>query len=182
MKGYPAHAVAARSVDSPVGPLVLQASEEGLAGLFFGHRIEAPELPADDPGNAHLNLAARQLEEYFSGQRTIFEVSLDVRGTEFQRGVWAELRRIPFGVTRSYRDVAERLGNPGSVRAVGLANGSNPVSVIVPCHRVIGADGSLTGYGGGVENKRWLLAHEGVLRVGPVQMGLFRKRAPSAAP
>ena len=117
----------------------------------------------EDSDNPHLNCAEAQLREYFGGERTEFEVTFDLVGTEFQKSVWAELVRIPFGVTRSYREIAERLGNPKSVRAVGLANGSNPVSIIIPCHRVIGADGSLTGFGGGLDLKRKLLVLEGAL-------------------
>jgi methylated-DNA-[protein]-cysteine S-methyltransferase len=104
---------------------------------------------------------ARQVEEYFRGERADFDLPLAARGTPFQHGVWSELRRIPFGSTVSYRDLAERLGNPAAVRAVGRANGSNPISLIVPCHRVIGANGSLTGYGGGIDRKAKLLALEG---------------------
>lgn len=163
MKGYPVHATVSRTIVSPVGELVLLASGEGLAGLFFGHRIGDRELPPDDPSDAHLNTAARQLREYFDRERTSFNVPLDARGTDFQKSVWAELSRIPCGVTRSYGEIAKRIGKPKSMRAVGLANGSNPISIIVPCHRVIGADGSLTGFGGGLEMKRRLLAMEGAL-------------------
>lgn len=163
MKGFPKHATVSRTISSRVGELVLLASEEGLAGLFFAHRIGENVLPGDDPGNEHLNAAEEQLGEYFEGRRTSFEVAFDLRGTEFQKSVWAELSRIPFGVTRSYGDIAERIGNPKGGRAVGLANGSNPISVIVPCHRVIGANGALTGFGGGLEIKRKLLVFEGAL-------------------
>lgn len=163
MKGFPEHATASRRLATPIGDLVLLASASGLAGVFFGHRVGDYDLPADDPANSHLRAAAGQLDEYFVGDRTVFEVALDVQGTDFQRSVWAELSRIPFGVTRSYGELAERIGNPKAVRAVGLANGSNPVSVIVPCHRVIGSDGSLTGFGGGLALKRRLLELEGVL-------------------
>ena len=163
MKGFPEHAVASRRMETPIGGLVLLASAKGLAGLFFAHRVERDRLPADDPSNEFLNAAERQLGEYFAGSRKVFEVALDSRGTEFQRSVWRELSRIPFGVTRSYAEIAERIGKPKSVRAVGAANGSNPISVIVPCHRVIGANGSLTGFGGGLDLKRSLLEFEGVL-------------------
>lgn len=163
MKGFPSHAHCSRLVDTPIGGLVLLASDDGLAGLFFQHRVDSQELPADDSSNRFLTRAQTQLKEYFAGKRTAFEVPLDVRGTEFQRSVWRELSRIPFGVTRSYAEIAERIGKPRSVRAVGAANGSNPISVIVPCHRVIGADGSLTGFGGGLDLKRSLLELEGVL-------------------
>lgn len=163
MRGFPAHATAARCIESPVGDLVLLASAKGLAGLFFGHRVDDSVLPPDDGGNPHLEAAKEQLGEYFHGSRTCFDLPLDARGTDFQRAVWGELCRIPYGVTRSYAEIAERIGKPTSVRAVGAANGSNPISVIVPCHRVIGADGALTGFGGGLDLKRRLLVLEGAL-------------------
>lgn len=163
MKGFPDHATCSREVDSPVGGLVLFATRKGLAGLFFAHRVPDQELPPDDPGNAHLNAAESQLAEYFAKQRKTFEIKFDRRGTTFQQKVWRQLSEIPFGEVCSYGDIARRIKNPRSVRAVGLANGSNPISIIVPCHRVIGADGSLTGFGGGVEIKHQLLTHEGLL-------------------
>lgn len=163
MKGFPEHATAGRRIDSPVGELVLLASSKGLAGIFFGHRMPVIAQPPDHPDNVHLNTAEQQLGEYFRKERTTFEASLDARGTTFQEQVWQQLSTIPFGTTWSYGDIARKLENPGAVRAVGLANGSNPISIIVPCHRVIGADGSLTGFGGGLDIKRRLLAHEGLL-------------------
>lgn len=162
MNRLPAHAIAARHIESKVGPLVLLASEDGLAGLYFGHRIDVGSL-TDDPQHAALNAAEEQLAEYFAGQRKVFDVPFDMRGTDFQLSVWEQLSLIPHGETASYRDIAERIDNPGAVRAVGLANGNNPISIIVPCHRVIGADGSLTGFGGGLDIKRQLLEHEGLL-------------------
>ncbi|MGE9270626.1 MAG: methylated-DNA--[protein]-cysteine S-methyltransferase, partial [Verrucomicrobiales bacterium] len=143
--------------------LVLFASSRGLAAVFFHHRIPEEPQQADDPENPHLNAATHQLKEYFDRSRTRFELSLDRVGTPFQTAVWTQLEAIPFGETSSYGDIAKRLSKPGAMRAVGLANGCNPVSIIVPCHRVIGADGSLTGFGGGLEIKRQLLSHEGVL-------------------
>jgi methylated-DNA-[protein]-cysteine S-methyltransferase len=163
MKGFPVHATASRRIRTPIGDLILLASARGLAGLFFGHRVEPGGLPNDVAGNEVLNAAEAQLGEYFAGSRAAFDLPLDARGTEFQRAVWAELSRIPFGVTRSYGEIAERIGRPKSVRAVGAANGANPIAVIVPCHRVIGADGTLTGFGGGLPLKKKLLALEGVL-------------------
>ena len=157
------YCVAARVIASPVGELVILASASGITGLYFGHRIERRALPPDDQGNASLDAAAEQLGEYFSGARRRFELPLDSRGTEFQQSVWAQLRQIPYGETASYGDLARRLGKPGAMRAVGSANGANPISIIVPCHRVIGADGSLGGFGGGLEIKRRLLEHEGAL-------------------
>ena len=163
MKGFPAHATCSREIDSPVGPLMLFASSKGLAGLFFSHRVPDTECPLDDPANSHLNAAEAQLAEYFAKNRSVFEIRFDRRGTAFQESVWQQLSKIPFGETCCYGDIAKRINNPNSVRAVGLANGSNPISIIVPCHRVIGADGSLTGFGGGLDIKHQLLTHEGLL-------------------
>ena len=150
-------------IESPVGPLVILASPNGLSGVYFGHRIGRDDLPGDGEGSKWLEAAADQLSEYFNHQRTEFEVPLDPTGTDFQRSVWNQLSQIPFGETASYRQIAERINNPAAVRAVGLANGANPISIIVPCHRVIGADGSLTGFGGGLDIKRKLLEFEGAL-------------------
>ena len=146
---------------SPVGKLRLTGSDAALTGVFMeSDRHEA--VPRRDAlrDAAPLREARRQLEEYFAGARREFSLVLDAAGTEFQRSVWRALCGIPFGETASYGDIAKRIGNPKAVRAVGLANGRNPISIIVPCHRVIGADGSLTGYGGGVKRKRFLLALE----------------------
>ncbi len=159
MNTFPARCIAAAEVESPVGKLVLLASEAGLCGLYFRHRIEGAARGA----HPVLEAAERQLGEYFAGDRAAFDLPLDSGGTEFQRAVWAQLRAIPFGETRSYGGLATALGKPGAMRAVGLANGANPISIIVPCHRVVGADGSLTGFGGGLEIKRKLLEHEGAL-------------------
>jgi methylated-DNA-[protein]-cysteine S-methyltransferase len=153
-------------VDSPVGRLLLTGDEQALSGLFMmdtgGHSLTpAPEWTRR-PGT--FGAAADQLAEYFGGSRTEFDVPLAPRGTPFQLAVWAELTRIPYGVTASYGAVAAALGKSLlASRAVGLANGRNPISIIVPCHRVIGADGSLTGYGGGLDRKEWLLRHEGAV-------------------
>lgn len=163
MKGFPDHATCSREIDSPVGRLVLFATRKGLAGLFFAQWTPDRETPPDDPGNPHLNAAESQLGGYFARQRKTFEIRFDRRGTTFQEQVWQQLSQIPFGETRTYGDIARRIKNPKSVRAVGLATGSNPISIIVPCHRVIGADGSLTGFGGGLDIKHKLLTHEGLL-------------------
>jgi methylated-DNA-[protein]-cysteine S-methyltransferase len=147
------------TTDSPIGPLRLVATESALIGTYMHER--GPEIPgAVEQRNPVLELAAGQLGEYFAGKREAFELPLEPQGTEFQRAVWAALSTIPFGVTWSYAQLAKRIGKPNAVRAVGTANGSNPISIIIPCHRVIGSDGSLTGYGGGLPRKRWLLAHE----------------------
>lgn len=142
---------------SPIGTLKITGTESGVTGLYF---LDGDaEYSADVP--ASLQTCLNQLDEYFMGKRKTFSVALHLIGTEFQRRVWNELLTIPFGVTRSYLSVAEALGDRNAVRAVGTANGQNPVSIIVPCHRVIGSDGSLTGYGGGLWRKEWLLNHEG---------------------
>jgi methylated-DNA-[protein]-cysteine S-methyltransferase len=150
-----------RVVDSPVGPLTLAGEGGALSHLRMDDQQYPPKgvdrWERDDAGFADV---AEQLDAYFAGDLTVFDVRLDLHGTEFQRSVWAELLEIPYGETRSYGELASRLGNPGASRAVGLANGRNPVGIIVPCHRVIGADGSLTGYGGGLPRKRRLLELE----------------------
>ncbi|MFK5635744.1 methylated-DNA--[protein]-cysteine S-methyltransferase [Ornithinimicrobium sp. LYQ103] len=147
--------------DSPVGPLRLVSDGEHLTGLFFAEHRHAPERAGTEVGlgeaPAVLREAVVQLADYFAGRRTDFDLPLAAEGTPFQQRVWALLRQIPYGRTRSYGQLAAELGQPGASRAVGLANGRNPLSIVVPCHRVVGADGSLTGYGGGAERKRALL-------------------------
>jgi methylated-DNA-[protein]-cysteine S-methyltransferase len=152
-------------VASPVGPLTLVAADGVLAGLYMTeqrHRPPGEVLggPAENPDGQPFAAASRQLREYFDGERTEFDLELALDGTAFQRRVWTALRNIPYGQTISYGQLADRIGQPSASRAVGLANGKNPIGIIVPCHRVVGADGSLTGYGGGIERKRFLLAHE----------------------
>ncbi len=145
--------------DSPIGPLTLIGDDAGgLAGLYMAHpwRPDPDDVRDDDAFAA----VREQLAEYFAGHRREFDVPLALEGTPFQREVWRALQDIPYGTTTSYGEVARRIGRPSAVRAVGLANGRNPVSIIVPCHRVIGASGSLIGYGGGLERKRRLLALE----------------------
>ena len=153
-----------KTMGSPVGTLTLVATDDGLAGILWEN---------DWPNRTPLDIGARadshpvlveterQLGEYFSGRRKEFALTLDVDGTAFQQKVWNALRTIPFGETRSYGDIAKQIGNPAAMRAVGAANGRNPVSIVVPCHRVIGSNGSLTGFGGGLEAKAQLLELEG---------------------
>ncbi len=141
---------------SPIGWIRLEAEEEALTGLVFVAREGAPSAP---PPRV-LRDAVRQLDQYFEGLRTKFELALRPAGTPFQKAVWKALVRIPYGRTAAYKEIAEAVGRPAAVRAVGAANGDNPISIIIPCHRVIGADGKLTGYGGGIERKEWLLRHE----------------------
>jgi methylated-DNA-[protein]-cysteine S-methyltransferase len=147
---------------SPLGTLLLAATERGLSGLYFEqHKYFAgPQTWRHDPAQPHLRTAARQLQEYFAGTRRDFEVELDLDGTPFQHAVWRQLLTLPFGATTTYREIAERIGKANAVRAAGSAIGRNPVSIIVPCHRVLGAGGDLSGYAGGIERKRRLLVHE----------------------
>lgn len=142
---------------SPLGPVVLTATDGALTSVQIG--AEQPSEPARRDAHA-LAVPRQELEEYFAGERTRFTLALNPAGTAFRRQVWEALRAVPYGTTASYRDIAERIGNPKAVRAVGLANGANPIPIVIPCHRVIGADGSLTGYSGGLDRKRWLLRHE----------------------
>jgi methylated-DNA-[protein]-cysteine S-methyltransferase len=149
--------------ESPLGGLVLLSDGRHLTGLHLPGPDGRPEVDptwTDGGKDRVLSAAVRQLREYFAGRRTAFDLPLALAGTPFQQQVWAELQRIPYGETISYRDLAERVGNPRGSRAVGGANGANPVAVVVPCHRVIAAGGGLGGYGGGLDRKRWLLAHE----------------------
>ena len=160
-------------LDSPVGPLTLVATDGVLSGLYMtGQRHRPPEETFGDRDDTPFAEAERQLDAYFAGELTTFELPLQLDGTPFQRGVWEALQDIPYGGTVSYGELADRLGKPGASRAVGLANGKNPVSIVVPCHRVIGASGGLTGYGGGLDRKRQLLAFEGS-RAAAVPEGLF---------
>ncbi|WUI43554.1 methylated-DNA--[protein]-cysteine S-methyltransferase [Streptomyces zaomyceticus] len=148
-------------VDSPYEPLTLVALDGVLSRVHMtGQRHRPPEETFGEPDPRPFGEAIRQLDAYFAGELTEFDLPLRLVGTEFQLRVWEELRRIPYGETRTYGELAELLGNPGASRAVGLANGKNPVSVIVPCHRVVGAGGGLTGYGGGLDRKQRLLAFE----------------------
>jgi methylated-DNA-[protein]-cysteine S-methyltransferase len=152
------------TVASPVGPLTIVAEGGKIAGLYMDAQRHAPGPEsfglAADPAEEPFAAAAAQLQAYFDGKLTQFDLPLSPAGTEFQRRVWAGLRAIPYGETITYGELAIRLGRPAASRAVGLANGKNPIAIVVPCHRVIGADGSLTGYGGGLDRKRFLLALE----------------------
>lgn len=162
------------AVSSPIGTLVLSGDDLTLHGVRMGTPSKSParstmsaRTPADaarpltDVGEPHpLRAAARQLDEYFRGERTDFELPIALRGTAFQIAVWQALREVPYAETVSYGDIARRIGRPTGFRAVGMAIGRNPLAVVVPCHRVIGADGSLTGFGGGLVRKRLLLDHE----------------------
>lgn len=146
-------------VDSPLGPLLLTGDGESLTGLYTDQH---GRLPTDlgHRADEEFAQARTQLAEYFAGRRQTFDLPLNPRGTAFQQAVWQALREIRYGSTLSYREVAEEVGNPKAVRAVGSANSRNPISIIVPCHRVVGSDGKLVGYAGGFSAKKWLLDHE----------------------
>lgn len=150
-------------MDSPVGKLKLVASDKGLVAILWENdnprRVRLGDL-AEDRKHSILRETERQLEEYFAGERKSFSLALDMRGTRFQNDVWEALLAIPFGETRSYGQLAKQLGNPKATRAVGAANGRNPISIVVPCHRVIGASGKLTGFAGGLDTKAHLLELE----------------------
>jgi len=174
--------LAYETIDSPVGKLTLVASDKGLVAVLWEkekpNRVRVGEL---EQRRTHpiLARAERQIGEYFGGKRKNFSLSLDMRGTAFQKQVWNALLAIPFGETKSYGDLAKRLGNPQAARAVGAATGKNPISIIVPCHRLIGSSGKLTGFAGGLEAKTRLLQLErnGSNFIGP--MGRFGSRAAS---
>ncbi|HUL02217.1 MAG TPA: methylated-DNA--[protein]-cysteine S-methyltransferase [Gemmatimonadales bacterium] len=157
------NATAFSCLSTPVGELTLTASDAALTGVYFPSSRQVPRLHAGEQGAGGevLALARRQLEEYFAGSRTTFELPLALAGTPFELRVWEMLQRIPYGTTTSYGELARRLDEPSASRAVGTANARNPIPIIVPCHRVIGANGDLTGYGGGLDRKLWLLEHEG---------------------
>jgi methylated-DNA-[protein]-cysteine S-methyltransferase len=145
--------------ESPVGPLLLRGDEHALTGLSFG----SDPAPGSVRADARFAEERRQLDQYFAGERTAFDFPLRLEGPAFHLRVWAELQAIPYGTTTTYGDIAARIGRPDRARAVGAANGRNPIAIVVPCHRVIGAGGKLTGYGGGLDRKRELLVREGAL-------------------
>ena len=148
---------------SPLGTLLLAATDHGLCGLYFDEHkyFRGPQDWTRRHDHPHLRQAASELDDYFSGKRTHFDVALDLRGTPFQQSVWMALRSLSFGDTSTYLAIAKSIANPKAVRATGTAIGRNPVSIIVPCHRVVGIGGALSGYAGGLERKRFLLALEG---------------------
>jgi O-6-methylguanine DNA methyltransferase len=179
MPEYLSDMLTSQLIETPVGTMTAIVDDRGLVLFEFSgprrlpgqlarvHALfgETPELGE----HAFLNQTRAELEEYFAGRREDFTIPLVVTGTPFQESVWHQLLRIPFGNTSSYEQIARRIGRPGAARAVGRANGDNRIAIIIPCHRVIGSNGSLTGYGGGESNKRWLLDHE---QRGATQMSL----------
>ena len=151
-------------LESPVGLLEIQCTEQGVRSVNF---VEKRSFEIEE--NAYTQLALTQLTEYFAGKRKVFDMPFDLEGTPFQQRVWRELLTVPFGKTRSYMDISRALGDTKAIRAVGTANGSNKIAIIIPCHRIIGSDGSLTGYAGGLHRKKWLLDFE----IPPTQTTLF---------
>ncbi|MBX3489907.1 MAG: methylated-DNA--[protein]-cysteine S-methyltransferase [Parvibaculum sp.] len=157
--------LATATLDTPIGRLRIAAIDDGLAAVLFPNQKDAgfPKREGSAKARAHRDKALKALDLYFEGRKKDFSgLTLAASGTPFQKSVWRALADIPFGETRSYAEIARAIGNPKGMRAVGLANGRNPIPVIVPCHRVIGADGSLTGFGGGLPTKKWLLEFEGI--------------------
>lgn len=153
------------TIASPIGPLMLTADSAGLTALYFSQGKMSKQRP--DPSwlkdSSPFQQAANQLDEYFAGQRQQFDLPLHLQTSPFQQRVLAALQTIPFGQTRTYKQIAQAIGSPKAMRAVGLANGNNPLAIFIPCHRVVGSDGSLTGFGGGLDAKRYLLALEGAI-------------------
>lgn len=149
-----------RTIESPIGPLTLAGRDGILTNLRMVDQTYEPSRADWTPDDSAFDVAVKQIDAYFAGELGDFDVELDMRGTDFQRRVWQALMTIPYGETRSYGEIAAQIGAPGAARAVGLANGHNPIAIIVPCHRVIGASGKLTGYGGGLDRKQTLLALE----------------------
>jgi AraC family transcriptional regulator, regulatory protein of adaptative response / methylated-DNA-[protein]-cysteine methyltransferase len=170
-------------IETPIGIMVAGATKEGLCLLEFSDRQSLQsqkdeiagilETTFDEGSNKYIRMLKKQLKEYFKGKRKEFTIPLITPGTEFQQAVWKELLKIPYGETRTYQEQADLLKNPGSVRAVAHANGSNRIAIIIPCHRVIGSDGHLVGYGGGLERKKWLIDHEKKHSGKPVDLNLF---------
>src|SRR5450759_4593476 len=170
-------------IETPLGEMVAGATDEGVCLLEFTDRRMLPteykdltrqlKTTVEDGENKHLKILRKQLKEYFDGRRKEFSVPLVTPGSEFQQAVWKELQNIQFGSTRSYQEQAIALNRPDSVRAIANANGMNRISIVIPCHRVIGSNGRLTGYGGGLKRKRWLLDHEKKYSGQPVDLTLF---------
>jgi len=151
------------SISSPIDDIIIQATDKGVSYVGFYPPVQYPHTPFEQVTNKAVLICAVQLNEYFAKSRTTFDVPLDTTGTVFQQSVWQALLTVPFGQSQTYGYIANQLNNPKAVRAVGAANGKNPISIIVPCHRIIGANAKLTGYAGGLDRKLWLLKHEGLM-------------------
>lgn len=171
------------TIETPIGEMIAGATDEGICLLEFNDRKTSPEeyndlkkllnTSVEDGENKHSKTLKKQLREYFQGRRKEFTIPLVTPGSAFQQTVWKELQSIPFGSTRSYHEQSVTLGNPDSIRAVANANGMNRIAILIPCHRVIGSDGRLVGYGGGLRRKKWLLDHEKKFSGQPVDLSLF---------
>jgi AraC family transcriptional regulator, regulatory protein of adaptative response / methylated-DNA-[protein]-cysteine methyltransferase len=170
-------------IETPLGEMIAGATNDGVCLLEFTDRKMLPteykdlkrllKTTLEDGENGHLKILGKQLKEYFDGKRKEFTIPIVTPGTEFQQAVWKELQKIQFGTTRSYQEQAIALNRPDSIRAVANANGMNRISILIPCHRIIGSDGHLTGYGGGLKRKKWLLDHEKKYSGKPVDLSLF---------
>jgi len=170
-------------IETPLGEMIAGATDDGVCLLEFTDRKMLPteykdlkrllKTTLEDGENGHLKILGKQLKEYFDGKRKEFTIPIVTPGTEFQQAVWKELQKIQFGTTRSYQEQSIALNRPDSVRAVANANGMNRISILIPCHRIIGSDGHLTGYGGGLKRKKWLLDHEKKYSGKPVDLSLF---------
>lgn len=154
-------------LNTPLGRMLISSDGDSITGIYFQNQLEprsrfqsSPQMTLPPQASAVLKQAELQINEYFEGKRTTFDLPVSLQGTEFQKKVWGELTKIPYGKTISYKELAIRVGNPKSSRAVGTANSKNPISILVPCHRVIGENGALTGYAGGLDKKKSLLEHE----------------------
>lgn len=167
-------------IDTPLGEMIAAASADGICLLEFPERIMSPDelsallnSPVKEGSNKHLRMLKKQLKEYFKGKRKEFSLHLVTPGTEFQKAAWNGLLKIPFGSTKSYQEQAKAIKKPGAIRAVAHANASNRIAIIIPCHRVIGSDGTLVGYGGGLKRKKWLLDHERKFSGKAIDLDLF---------
>jgi len=152
-------------LDSPIGRLAILADSDGISAIFFPNNSEflsLVEAPASAKGEEWLGLAIEQLSAYFDGRLKVFDLPLSINGSDFQKNAWAQLQKITYGSTASYGEIASAMGKPKAARAVGMANNKNRIPIIIPCHRIIGSNGSLTGFAGGLDTKRWLLKHEGI--------------------
>ena len=161
--------------NSPIGKLIIETTNENIAAVLFTHTLKRPPMADETPAAASrehplIKKCMQQLQEYFDGKRTDFDLPLQQEGSAFQQSVWAVLNDIPYGRTVSYLELSKRIGNARAIRAVGITNGKNAISIIVPCHRVIGSNGSLTGYGGGLWRKQWLPEHEAKFANGVQQL------------
>ncbi len=170
-------------IETPLGEMIAAATRDGICLLEFPERAASEAVydnltklfnsPVKEGSNKHLRMLKKQLKEYFKGKRKEFSLSLVTPGTEFQKAAWNELLKIPYGSTKSYLEQAKSIKNPGAIRAVAQANGTNRIALIIPCHRVIGSDGSLVGYGGGLKRKKWLLDHERKFSGKAIDLDLF---------